>query len=393
MNAILVLNCGSSSVKFAVIAANNQSLILSGLAERLGEAEASITIKHQGQKTHISSAHANHEMALAIIVEQLNLLCSHTIIGVGHRVVHGGERFSASCLISDEVLAGIEACEALAPLHNPANVAGIRAAQKAYPELPQAVVFDTAFHQTLPETSYLYGIPYAYYQDYGVRRYGFHGTSYRYIHQAVGDSYPEYADKKLIVAHLGNGASVCAIDNGRSLATSMGLTPLDGLVQGSRSGQIDPAIVDFLVQRSGKDCQQITDELWKKSGLLGLSGVSNDCRTLEENTFAGDKDCQRALSVFIARLQETIGSYAAVMNGVDAVVFTGGIGENSDYIREKTVANLGYLGFNIETEKNTATIRGQQGNIGNDNSKPIWVIPTDEEGMIALDTLALINSR
>lgn len=392
MNAILILNCGSSSVKFAVIAASDQTLLLSGLAERLGEAEASLSIKYKGQKNQLDIAYADHEKALTAIVEQLNHQQSQQIIAVGHRVVHGGEKFSASCLVTDEVLAEIDSCAKLAPLHNPSNIVGIRAAQKAFPQLPQAVVFDTAFHQTLPETAYLYALPYSYYRDYGVRRYGFHGTSYRYIYQAVCRSYPHYADKKLIVAHLGNGASLCAIKNGNSLATSMGLTPLDGLVQGTRSGHIDPAIIDFLAHSSDKSSSQITAELWQQSGLLGLSQVSNDCRILEAKALAGDSNCQRALAVFVARLQETIGAYATAMNGVDAIVFTGGIGENSDYIRKQTTAKLEYLGFTIDTSKNTATVRGKQGNIAAADSKPLWVIPTDEEAMIASDTLALIST-
>lgn len=393
MQAILILNCGSSSVKFAVIEAASQTLILNGQAERLDEEQASITIKYQGEKKYIPVAYANHEKALTTIVDSLNQKTAHHLIAVGHRVVHGGEHFSASCLITEEVLTAIESCSHLAPLHNPPNVVGIRAAQKAYPHLPQVAVFDTAFHQTLAQTAYLYAIPYRYYLKYGIRRYGFHGTSYRYIHHAISESYPDYAAKKLIVAHLGNGASVCAINKGRSVSTSMGLTPLDGLVQGTRSGSIDPAIVDFLEQYTKKTGATITQELWKQSGLLGLSETSNDCRVLEEKAQAGDEGCQRALSVFITRLKETIGSHVAMMDGVDALIFTGGIGENSLFIREKTLSGLTYLNFSLDPDANSQTVAGQQGNIALADSKPVWVIPTNEERMIAMDTMALISKQ
>lgn len=409
INTVLVLNCGSSSVKFAVIAADDcTQTLLSGLAERLGSPEATITFKqhgkqhngqhaeqhdgqHRGQteKTQIAVANADHDKALLSIVRELENSNHYHITAVGHRVVHGGEYFSESCLVDDTVLAHLTDCNALAPLHNPANIAGIRAAQHAHSDLPQVVVFDTAFHQTLPETAYLYALPYAYYQDYGVRRYGFHGTSFRFINQAIPDYNQGKPVEKVIVAHLGNGASVCAIKDGQSVATSMGLTPLDGLVQGTRSGSIDPAIVAFLAEQTQKSADTITDELWKQSGLLGISQHTNDCRELEEKAQNGDKDCARALSVFIARLQEVIGSYAAVMNGVDALVFTGGIGENSAFIREQTLACFGYLGFAADLARNAHCVCGEDGNIATDDSKPIWVIPTDEERMIAEDVLRL----
>lgn len=393
MQAILILNCGSSSVKFAVIEASKQTLILNGQAECLGEEKASITLKYPNKKTHLPVAYANHEKALTTIVDSLNKKTAHQLIAVGHRVVHGGEHFSASCLITDKVLMAIEACSHLAPLHNPPNIVGIRAAQKAYPQLPQVAVFDTAFHQTLSQTAYLYAIPYKYYRQYGIRRYGFHGTSYRYIHYAVTESYPAYADKKLVVAHLGNGASVCAIHQGQSVSTSMGLTPLDGLVQGTRTGSIDPAIVEFLEQQTKKTGATVTQELWKQSGLLGLSETSNDCRVLEEKAQAGDKACQRALKVFVTKLKETIGGHVAMMNGVDALIFTGGIGENSLYVREQTVSGLSYLNFSLDPKTNHQMVGGQQGNIALPQSKPIWVIPTNEERMIAMDTLALISKQ
>ncbi len=390
MKVVLVLNSGSSSVKFALIDAEKKETQISGLAERLGEGTGKITFKYQGKKTSYDIENANHEKALKMVVDKVGQHPEYEVIAVGHRVVHGGEFFSGSCLVDENTLAKLEKCSGLAPLHNPANILGIQAAQKAYPSLPQTVVFDTAFHQTLPEENFLYAIPYHYYKDYGVRRYGFHGSSYRYITCTV----PEYNNgvlpEKVIVAHLGNGASVCAIKDGKAVATSMGLTPLDGLVQGTRSGTIDPAIVSFLAEKTGKIDSDITDELWKKSGLLGLSELTNDCRELEEKAMAGDKDCNRALSVFVARLTEVVGSYAALMNGVDAIVFTGGIGENSSYLRDKTMRNFGYLGFELSAEKNDKAIRGNDGNIATDSSRPIWVIPTDEELMIVEDTLSLI---
>ncbi|MBS9778037.1 MAG: acetate kinase [Gammaproteobacteria bacterium] len=390
MNSILILNCGSSSIKFAVIEAENKSTIVSGLAERLGQEKAVITFKENGNKTVSEITNAQHEEALAFIVEKLGENNNFTIAAVGHRVVHGGELFSKSCIIDDEVLAGITECNSLAPLHNPANIAGIVAAKKSYPTLPHVAVFDTAFHQTMPEENYLYAVPHSYYRDYGLRRYGFHGTSYRYIARTLSEHSNGQIPEKVIVAHLGNGASVCAIKDGKSFATSMGITPLDGLVQGTRSGAIDPAIVSFLADKTGKPEVEITNELWKKSGLLGLSEQTNDCRELEENAAAGDKNCIRALDIFINRLKETIGAYAALMNGVDALVFTGGIGENSDYIRAQTIEGLGYLGFAIDKEKNTVAIRGNEGNVAIENTLPVWVIPTDEELMICEDTLALM---
>lgn len=389
---ILVLNCGSSSVKFAVIDSKNKQTRLLGLAERLGESAASITFKQGDKKTQYPIANARHDKALQTIVEKLEKQ-PYQLIAIGHRIVHGGELFTRSCLIDNKVLAAITACSTLAPLHNPANIAGVKAAQKAYPDLPQVAVFDTAFHQSIKEENFLYALPYAYYRQYGVRRYGFHGTSFRYIKHALEQYYPDNLPQKLIVAHLGNGASVCAIKDGQSLATSLGLTPLDGLVQGTRSGAIDPALITFLAEKTGKTADTITDELWKKSGLLGLSEQTNDCRELEAKAQDGDIACQRALSVFINKIKEFIGSYAAIMNGVDALVFTGGIGENSAYVRQNTLNTLGYLGFYLCDDKNRHTVAGQADNIATQSSRPVWVIPTNEEAMICKDTLKLLENN
>ncbi len=384
---VLVLNCGSSSAKFAVIDAKHKTTLISGLAECLNSADASISLTYQNKKKQQNIPHANHDEALSAIVQALAVYKQLQIVAVGHRVVHGSETFTQSCLLTESALESLLAVSDLAPLHTPANIAGIYAAQKAYPELPQVLVFDTAFHQTLPESAYLYAIPYDYYRRYGVRRYGFHGTSYRYINQAIPDYNRGQTVSKVIVAHLGNGASVCAIHNGQSVATSMGFTPLDGLVQGTRCGSIDPALLTFLSEQTRLSVEDITEVLWKQSGLLGLSEKSNDCRVLEASAREGNQACQRALNVFVARLQEAIGAYAAVMDGVDALVFTGGIGENSVFIRAQTIAKLSYLGFVISQDNNAATIRGQGGNIASRDSKPIWVIPTNEELMIAEDVL------
>ncbi len=361
---VLVLNCGSSSAKFAVIDAQHKTTLISGLAECLNSADASISLTYQNKKQQQHIPDANHDKALSAIVQALSVYEQLQIVAIGHRVVHGGETFTQSCLVTESVLTSLLAVSNLAPLHAPANMAGIYAAQKAYPDLPQVLVFDTAFHH-------------------------FHGTSYRYINQAIPDYNRGQTVSKVIVAHLGNGASVCAIHNGQSVATSMGLTPLDGLLQGTRSGSIDPALVAFLSEQTRLSAKDITEVLWKQSGLLGLSEKSNDCRVLETAAREGNQACQRALNVFVARLQETIGAYAAVMNGVNALVFTGGIGENSAFIRAQAIAKLGYLGFTINQDNNATMIRGRDGNIADHGSKPIWVIPTNEELMIAEDVLTL----
>lgn len=391
MKAVLVLNCGSSSIKFAVLTETDKSVVLEGLAERLaGNDEAVITVKFNGEKIKYDIGIADHEKALDKVVEIIDKNVEHTVVGIGHRVVSGGEQFKESCLVTDEVVKGIEDCIHLAPLHNPAHLAGIHAAKHAYPGLPQVVVFDTAFHQTIPESAYLYAVPYEYYEKYSLRRYGAHGTSYRYIAQAVKDYNAGKVPEKLIVCHLGNGASVSALKDGVCVHTSMGLTPLDGLVQGTRSGYVDPTVVSFLADHTGKTHSEITDELWKKSGLLGLSQLTNDCREIEDGFAKGDVACTRAFNAFNARLIEVVGSFIATLGGVDGIVFTGGIGENSSVVREIVMNNLGYCGFDMDKAKNDEAFRGKDGNVATADSKPIWVIPTNEEAMIAEDTLNLI---
>lgn len=388
--AILVLNCGSSSIKFALVNPETETALLSGVAEKVGSTDAFVTFKTEHEKNviELGGNGTTHSSTLAMIVPKLASLAPEVnIIGVGHRVVHGGEAFSASTIISESVLAAIEHCIQLAPLHNPANLSGIKAATKAYPDLPQVAVFDTAFHQTLPEKAYLYALPYALYREHKVRRYGFHGTSYRYICRALAER-GLLDGQKIVIAHLGNGASVAAVNNAVCIDTSMGLTPIEGLAQGTRTGDIDPAAIEFLVAQTGKSLEEVIKIYWHESGFLGVSEHSNDCRALEE-TRETNTGSQRALDLFVYRLSKTIGSYAAAMNGLDMIVFTGGIGENSSYIRAQTAQSLGYLGFTLDDEVNSTT-RGEFANISGKNSKSIFIVPTDEERMIALDTYALI---
>ncbi len=388
-NSILILNCGSSSVKFSLINKDTEEEIINGMVEKIGVQGTEIALKYQGKKVKTLIEGADHEKSLTKVISQINKTVETNVVAVGHRVVHGGELFNKSCVVTDEVLAGIEKCSNLAPLHNPANILGILAVKKAYPNLVQVAVFDTAFHQTLPKKAYLYALPYKFYKDFGVRRYGFHGTSYRYICSALPEYIGDISDKKVIVAHIGNGGSVAAIQNGKVVDTSMGMTPLEGLVHGTRSGDIDPGVIEFICHQTNKSIEEVTSILWKESGLLGLSELSSDCRTIEDSAIAGEEAGTRALDAYVYRLIKYIGSYAAAMNGVDAIVFTGGVGENSDVVRSQTCANLQYLGFDIDEEINSKTIRGNDGNIAKQNSKPVLVIPTNEEKMIALDVIKL----
>ena len=390
---ILVLNCGSSSLKGAVLDAQGDMLLLGCLAEKLGTAEALMTFKDENGKRSVAlGAPGDHHTAVAALLAELNRLHLQTrIAAVGHRVVHGGERFTASTLIDDVVLADIEACIPLAPLHNPAHVAGIRAARDAFPQLPQVAVFDTAFHQTLPEYAYRYAVPDALYRQHGVRRYGFHGTSYRYVAaESARLLGRDIADLGLVIAHLGNGASVCAVRNGESQDTSMGLTPLEGLVMGTRSGDIDPAIYPFLQANTGMDLAAINRMLNHESGLLGLSGLSNDCRTLEAAAAEGHAGAQLALAVFAYRLAKYIAAMAVAAGRLDALVFTGGIGENSDFIRAQVLQHLQVLGLVLDEAANRAARFGAAGMITAAGSTPlVLVVPTNEEAMIARDTARL----
>ena len=384
---ILVLNCGSSSLKFSVMNPHNGDEPFKGIAERLIGTEGEISFKTAAGKKEFKIA-ASHEAALDKIVEELkNAGLFEDIKAVGHRIVHGGEYFSQSVVVTDDVLSKIEDCIKLAPLHNPAHVVGIKAARHAFPNLVQVVIFDTAFHQHLKEHAYLYAIPYKYYTENKIRRYGFHGTSYRY----VAGQMPELLGiekPKTVICHLGNGGSIAAVDFDHSEDTTMGLTPLEGLVHGTRSGDIDPGTI-AIFGNLGMDVKAIDNLLWKESGLLGLSGLSNDCRTLEEAHATGNLNATRALQVYAYRLAKHIAAQAVALNGFDALVFTGGIGENSSLIRKMAVDRLGFLGLVLDEKLNNETSRGKQGNIAKAGSKPIWVVPTNEELLIARDTDAL----
>ena len=390
---ILVLNCGSSSLKGAVLNSENGDVLLSCLGEKLNLADAYITFKVNGQKERVDlSATPNHTGAVGAMLEKLKAMGLDSQIGaIGHRVVSGGEEYSESVLIDDSVMAAIEKCIPLAPLHNPANLLGIRAAQDIFKGLPNVAVFDTAFHQTMPEHAYMYAISRKFYRELGLRLYGFHGTSYRFVAEEAANVLG--ADKnnlKLVIAHLGNGASITAVRNGKSMDTSMGLTPLEGLVMGTRSGDVDPSIFSFLADNLKLSTQQITDILNKESGLMGISELSSDCRVIEEESLNGHEGAVLALEMFSYRLAKYVASMAVAAGGLDALVFTGGIGENSDIIREKVLNYCEFLGFSVDKEANTAARFGKAGVITAADSKvKSVVIPTNEELMIAQDTARL----
>ena len=392
-NLILVLNCGSSSMKAAVLDGVTGESFLTVLAEKLGSADALITTKFQGEKeVFYFKEHTSHDHA---VKKLLQILQQHglnkDIIAVGHRVVHGGETFHASTLITREVLEDIEHCIPLAPLHNPAHLLGIHAAQEAFPDLPHVAVFDTSFHQTMPEHAYLYAIPRKYYRQNAVRRYGFHGTSYRYVSQTAAKMLRRKPEELcMVIAHLGNGASVTAIKNGISVDTSMGLTPLEGLIMGTRSGDIDPSIFEFLFDNKHMSIRQINSMLNKDSGLLGISELSNDCRTLEEHAALGHDGAILALNMFAYRLAKYIASMTVATGRLDALVFTGGIGENSASMRKRVMQHLGFLGVHVDDTLNQTMVGGQAGyiNLVTDTVASL-VIPTNEELMIAKDTYAL----
>jgi len=391
---VLVLNCGSSSLKFAVVDAQNGDEHLTGLAECLHLPEARIKWKLDGKHEAQLGNGAAHEEALAFMVE--TILASkpelaENLAAVGHRVVHGGEKFTQSALITDDVLKGIEDCAALAPLHNPAAIIGIKAAQKAFPSLPMSAVFDTAFHQTMPQESYLYALPYNLYKEHGIRRYGMHGTSHLFIAREVAEQLGKPADEvNIINCHLGNGASVCAIKNGKSVDTSMGLTPLEGLVMGTRCGDIDPAIIFHLHDSLGYSVKEINDMLTKESGLAGLTAVSPDCRFVEDN-YGKEEAATRAMDVMCHRLAKYIAGYTATLEGrLDAIVFTGGIGENGAPIRELVLNRLGIFGIEVDGEANLKARFGGEGVITTADSRiPAMVISTNEELVIAEDTARL----
>jgi acetate kinase len=388
----LVLNSGSSSLKFSLLDPETRRLYLSGLAEKLLVPTPQITFRSPDHTRTEALPAKGHQAAMQAILAELEAQgFKERVEAVGHRVVHGGERFKSSTRITPEVIAAIEACAALAPLHNPANLLGIRLALAHFPQVPQVAVFDTAFHQTLPEYAYRYALPGELYTRYGVRRYGFHGTSHQYVTRRAAELLGRPLETLgLISAHLGNGCSITAVRQGQSVDTSMGLTPLEGLVMGTRSGDLDPNIPQYLSDTLGLTLEQITELLNKKSGLLGLSGLSNDMRELEQaaQDHAGAK---LALEVFCYRLAKYVAAMSVPLGRIDALIFTGGIGENSAWVRRKTLKWLGGLGFQVDEERNQQAVRGQPGIITAEGSTLAMVVNTDEELMIAWETRAVLS--
>ena len=394
---ILVLNCGSSSLKFQLIDSETEHVLAKGICERIGiDGKISYT-PYNGKKETVFKDMPTHTEAIGYVLEALmnektGVIKSLSEVGaVGHRVVHGGEKFTSSAIINEEVKAAIEDCNDLAPLHNPANLIGINACEKLMPGVPMVAVFDTAFHQTMPAKAYMYGLPYEYYEKYKLRRYGFHGTSHSYVSKRAAEILNRpYEELKTIVCHLGNGSSITAVDGGKSVDTSMGLTPLAGLPMGTRSGDIDPAILEFIAGKEGKSVEEITTILNKKSGVSGLSGVSSDFRDLDAGMKDGNDRCRLALDVFCYSVKKYIGAYAAAMGGLDAIAFTAGIGENNPYVRRMATTGLEFMGIDIDEEKNE--VRGDETKISTDSSKiQVWVVPTNEELAIARETVELVS--
>ena len=394
---VLVINCGSSSLKYQLIDSESEAVLAKGLCERIGIDGRLVYQKTGLDKEITEAAMPTHKQAIQMVLDALvnpktgAIASLSEIDAVGHRVVHGGEKFAASTLLTPEVLKGIEECNDLAPLHNPANLIGIDACKELMPNVPMVGVFDTAFHQTMPKKAYLYGLPHEYYEKYKVRRYGFHGTSHSFVSKRLAELIgKDIKDTKLIVCHLGNGSSITAVDGGKSVDTSMGLTPLAGLPMGTRSGDIDPAILEFIAGKEGKSVEEITTILNKKSGVSGLSGVSSDFRDLDAGMKEGNDRCRLALDVFCYSVKKYIGAYAAAMGGLDAIAFTAGIGENNPYVRRVSTMDLSFMGIDIDETKNE--IRGEEQKISTDASKvQVWVVPTNEELAIARETVELVT--
>ena len=393
---VLVINCGSSSLKYQLIDSQTEAVLAKGLCERIGIDGRLVYEKTGCDKEITEAAMPTHKQAIQLVLEALvnpttGAIADLTAIdAVGHRVVHGGEKFATSTILTEEVISVIEECNDLAPLHNPANLIGIRACQELMPNVPMVAVFDTAFHQTMPEIAYMYGLPYEYYEKYSIRRYGFHGTSHSYVSKRAADILgKDYSELKTIVCHLGNGASICAVNCGKSVDTSMGLTPLEGLIMGTRSGDVDPSILDFIAQKENLTLSEVMNVLNKKSGVEGISGVSSDFRDLSAAAEAGNHRAELAIDAFAYRVVKYIGAYVAAMNGVDAICFTAGLGENDGATRAKIVANLEYLGIAIDEEANS--IRGKEVVISTPDSKvKVLTIPTNEELAICRETVALV---
>lgn len=395
---ILVINCGSSSLKFQLIDSDSEKVLAKGISERIGIDGRLVYTPAGGTKEFHDKDMPTHTEAIRYVLEALTnnktgVIKSLSEIGaVGHRVVHGGENFTSSVVVNDEVKKAIESCSDLAPLHNPANLIGINACQELMPDTPMVVVFDTAFHQTMPKRAYMYGLPYEYYDKYKIRKYGFHGTSHSYVSKRAAEFMGRpYEELKLIVCHLGNGASLSAVMNGKCVDTSMGLTPLEGLVMGTRSGDIDPSVIEFIAKKEDLDVSQVLNILNKKSGLYGLSQeLSSDIRDIWDGIDSGNEFAELAMDVFCYRISKYIGSFAAAMNGVDAIVFTAGIGENDHGVRERVCSNLTYLGTELDLDANN--VRGEEAVISTDGSKVLLLaIPTNEELAIARETYELVK--
>lgn len=395
---VLVINCGSSSLKYQVIDSESEQVLAKGLCERIGIDGRLVYTPAGGEKEVSDLDMPTHKQAVQYVIDALTnektgVIKSLDEIGaVGHRLVHGGEKFASSTVIDDDVIKAVEEVSDLAPLHNPANLIGVRACQELMPGTPMVGVFDTAFHQTMPMEAYMYGLPYEYYEKYKVRKYGFHGTSHSFVSKRMAEILGKpVEDLKIIVCHLGGGASVCAVKGGKSVDTSMGLSPLEGLIMGTRSGDIDPSAMEFICKKENLDIDGIMEVLNKKSGVQGLSGVSSDFRDLQAGAAEGNERCAMAVDVFCYRVLKYIGAYVAAMNGVDAIVFTAGLGENDEIVRRKIVSRLGYLGIKLNDEVNNAN-RGKEVEISTVDSKvPVWVVPTNEELAIARETVALLK--
>ncbi|APC48014.1 acetate/propionate family kinase [Virgibacillus halodenitrificans] len=396
MSNVLAVNAGSSSLKFQLFQMPEEIVLAKGLTERIGLKDSIFTVEIEDNKKKTVQDIPNHEIAVKQVLETLTssgvIQSLDEIDAVGHRVVHGGERFSDSVPITDQVIQSIEELSELAPLHNPANLTGILAFKEVLPEVPMVAVFDTAFHQTMPESSYLYSLPYEYYKDYGIRKYGFHGTSHKYVSQRAAELLNMPVEQlRLISCHLGNGASIAAIQEGKSIDTSMGFTPLAGVTMGTRSGNIDPALIPYVMEKTGKTAEEVIHVLNKESGMLALSGFSSDLRDIEQQ--AGDNErAELALEVFAGRIHKYLGSYAAKMSGVDAIIFTAGVGENSDVVREKVLHGLEFMGVYWDPARNK--VRGQERFINYPHSPvKVIIIPTNEEVMIARDTVEKVLNK
>ena len=397
---ILVINCGSSSLKYQLINSESEEVLAKGLCERIGiDGSAIIHQPEGGEKIRTESPMPDHTAAVRLVIEKLTdpqtgvIKSLDEIDAVGHRIVHGGEKFATSVVLNDEVIKAIEECNDLAPLHNPANLTGINSCRKIMPNVPMVGVFDTAFHQTMPKKAYLYGLPLSYYKDHKVRRYGFHGTSHDFVSKRAAQILgKDRKDLKIIVCHLGNGASVSAVKYGESVDTSMGLTPLEGLIMGTRSGDLDPAIITFIAQKENISADQVIEICNKKSGVLGLSdGVSSDFRDLSSAAAQGNDAARTALDTYAYRVAKYIGAYAAAMNGVDVIAFTAGVGENDAAVRAAIGEYLGYLGTNIDPEKNKK--RSEEVILSDADAKVVtMVVPTNEELAIARETVRLVNA-